>query len=95
MSFEILPGEIVDERDVLALVALASGGVVPQDARTLQVYERLRRLGLAQRGDAANDDWSLPAFGLTEDGEAALRFHWTAIAEMIERLARDRRDGRR
>ncbi|WP_293861693.1 hypothetical protein [uncultured Alsobacter sp.] len=89
--FEILPGEFIEERDVLALVALASGGVTPQDSRTLQVYERLRRLGLAQRGDAANDDWALPAFGLTDDGMTALRFHWTAIAEMIERLARERR----
>lgn len=89
--FEILPDEFIEERDVLALVALASGGVTPQDGRTLQVYERLRRLGLAQRGDAANDDWALPAFGLTDDGMTALRFHWTAIAEMIERLARERR----
>lgn len=86
MPIEIIPGELLDDRDVMALVALAGGGVVPQDARTLRVYENLRLIGLAQRRDAANDDWTLPSFGLTEDGETALRFHWTEIAEILERL---------
>ncbi|MCP8938273.1 hypothetical protein NK718_07075 [Alsobacter sp. SYSU M60028] len=92
MPIEIVPGELLEDRDVVALVALAAGGVTPQDARTLRVYEGLRALGLAQRRDAANDDWSLPSFGLTEDGETALRFHWTEIAGILERLGRDARE---
>jgi hypothetical protein len=90
MPLELMPGTILEDRDVMALVALSAGGVVPQDARTLQVYERLRLAGLAQRRDLANDPYGLPAFGLTEDGETALRFNWTAIAEIIEGLARKR-----
>ena len=45
--------------------------------------------GLAQRRDAANDDFVLPSYGLTEDGETALRFNWTEVAELLERLARE------
>jgi hypothetical protein len=91
VPLEIIPGELLEDREVLALVALSAGGARPQDARTLRVYEKLRLLGLAQRRDAANDDFMLPAFGLTEDGEEALRFHWTDIAELLERLGREAR----
>jgi hypothetical protein len=91
MPFEIVPGELLEDKEVLALVALSAGGVRPQDARTLRVYEKLRNMGLAQRRDAANDDFVLPAYGLTEDGEEALRFHWTDIAELLVRLGRDAR----
>lgn len=94
MPFEIVPGELLEDKEVLALVALSAGGVRPQDARTLRVYEKLRLLGLAQRRDAANDEFVLPAYGLTEDGEEALRFHWTDIAELLERLGRDARSER-
>jgi hypothetical protein len=91
MPLEIIPGELLEDREVMALVALSAGGARPQDDRTLRVYEKLRNLGLAQRRDAANDDFVLPSYGLTEDGETALRFNWTEVAELLERLAREAR----
>ena len=89
MPLEIIPGELLEDKEVLALVALSAGGARPQDDKTLRVYEKLRLLGLAQRRDAANDDFVLPSYGLTEDGETALRFNWTEVAELIERVARE------
>jgi hypothetical protein len=93
MPLELIPGELLEDKEVLALVALSAGGARPQDARTLRVYEKLRLLGLAQRRDAANDDFVLPAYGLTEDGEAALRFNWTEVAALIEDVARRGKGG--
>jgi hypothetical protein len=90
MPLEVLPGTLIEDREVLALVVLSAGGAVPQDARTLSVYERLRGLGLTERRPS-DDPYSLPAFGLTEAGETALRFHWTQIAEIIDKVARERK----
>ena len=50
MPLEIIPGELLEDKEVLALVALSAGGARPQDDRTLRVYGKLRLLGLAQRG---------------------------------------------
>jgi hypothetical protein len=90
MPLEITPGTLLEDREVLALVVLSAGGAVPQDARTLAVYEKLRSLGLTQRR-TSDDPYSLPAFALSEAGETAIRFHRTQIAEILDKVARERK----